>query len=382
MTVPQKVGHVTSVARLDIWLKLVLSRRRKCQGPFGRKSQRSGTKQVIGNTVISEMSKREESLDPLKYLYSDTDEEDHVSMVRVNDRGSRPQYVDVQLQGVPATGVIDTGADITIMGGTLFKKIVSVAKLRKSQFKKADKRPHTYDRKQFSLDGRLDLDLTFGEKMMTTPVYLKMDAVDQLLLSEGVCSQLGMVNYHVDVHPGLPQRSETATEAATNAQTEKQHEQGMVEAHVPQVRVNLLRSLSIPPRRAAVVEVQVAEWNSKQPLDLLFLEGDPRVEEETGLQVEDTILSPNKDGVAKLSVWNPSGFTQTIQQGKELGIIHLDCTEATPGADGEVLSESGSDNEMPTSKSDEEIVGRVSTNVDEDRDRKVKLLQLLEDPET
>ena len=52
--------------------------------------------------------------------------------------------------------MIDTGADITIMGGTLFKKIASVAKLRKSKFKKADKRPHTYDRKQFSLDGRLD----------------------------------------------------------------------------------------------------------------------------------------------------------------------------------------------------------------------------------
>ena len=149
-----------------------------------------------------------------------------------------------------------------------------------------------------------------------------------------------MVNYHVDVHPGLPQRSETATETATNAQTEKQHEQGMVEAHVPHVRVNLLRSLSIPPRRAAVVEVQVAEWNSKQPFDLLFLEGDPRVEEETGLQVEDTILTSNKYGVAKLSLWNPSGFTQTTQQGKELDIIHLDCTEATPGANGEVLSES------------------------------------------
>ena len=33
---------------------------------------------------------------------------------------------------------------------------------------------------------------------MLTPVYLKMDATDSLLLSEGVCRQLGMVSYHTE----------------------------------------------------------------------------------------------------------------------------------------------------------------------------------------
>ena len=28
-----------------------------------------------------------------------------------------------------------------------------------------------------------------------------MKAYDQLLLSEGVCGQLGIINYHPDVHP-------------------------------------------------------------------------------------------------------------------------------------------------------------------------------------
>ena len=31
---------------------------------------------------------------------------------------------------------------------------------------------------------------------MKTPVYIKMDAKEQLLLSEGVCRQLGVVTYH------------------------------------------------------------------------------------------------------------------------------------------------------------------------------------------
>ena len=44
-----------------------------------------------------------------------------------------------------------------------------------------------------------DLRVTFSDKVMVTPIYIKMDAQDQLLLSEGVCSQLGIVQYHPEV---------------------------------------------------------------------------------------------------------------------------------------------------------------------------------------
>lgn len=43
---------------------------------------------------------------------------------------------------------------------------------------------------------RLDLDVSFGEK---TAVYIKMDVHDQLLLSEGVCHQLGIITYHQNI---------------------------------------------------------------------------------------------------------------------------------------------------------------------------------------
>ena len=45
----------------------------------------------------------------------------------------------------------------------------------------------------------MDLDITFDGKTMCTPVYIKMDAQDQLLLAEGVCRQLGIVSYHPEV---------------------------------------------------------------------------------------------------------------------------------------------------------------------------------------
>ena len=60
----------------------------------------------------------------LECLYSSDSEETAgaVREVRVNYRGSQPQYAPVLLQGVPARGVIDSGADITIVGGDLFRQ--------------------------------------------------------------------------------------------------------------------------------------------------------------------------------------------------------------------------------------------------------------------
>ena len=62
-----------------------------------------------------------------------------VSMVRVADKGSQPQFVRVQIQGIPAYGFLDSGAAITIMGDTLFQKVATAARLKKRDLKKPDK---------------------------------------------------------------------------------------------------------------------------------------------------------------------------------------------------------------------------------------------------
>ena len=55
------------------------------------------------------------------------------------------------------------------MGGELFRKVAAVARLRKSQFRRPDKTPRTYDRRIFTLDGKIELDISFGEVTMKTP---------------------------------------------------------------------------------------------------------------------------------------------------------------------------------------------------------------------
>ena len=98
--------------------------------------------------------------DPRQYLLPDSDEKEPaagVSEVRVQDKGSRPQSVRVFVAGVPVDGIVDTAADITIVGADTLKRIAAVAKPRKRDLKLADKTPRTYDQKIFHLDGRLDL---------------------------------------------------------------------------------------------------------------------------------------------------------------------------------------------------------------------------------
>ena len=168
------------------------------------RSREAGTKQV--RTAGGRAPSRGEEYSPVGLgafsclLSSDSeDEEDGVRLVRISDQGSEQQHADVLIEGVPAKGVIDSGAEITIMGGKLFARIAAVARLKKSRLKASDKIPKTYDRRSFTLDGRMDLDVCFNGIEMRTPVYIKLDAPEQLLIAEGVCRQLGIIKYHPSI---------------------------------------------------------------------------------------------------------------------------------------------------------------------------------------
>ena len=78
-------------------------------------------------------------------LYEDP--QPHVNAVHITDKGSVPQCVRVQIQGIPAYGLIDSGADITIIGGALFKKVATIARLKRRDLRPADKVPWTYDQR-------------------------------------------------------------------------------------------------------------------------------------------------------------------------------------------------------------------------------------------
>ena len=63
--------------------------------------------------------------------------------MQVSDHGSKSHCVKVTIGGVPMYGIINSGADITIMGGGLFQKLATHTHIRKKDFKKGNKVPHT-----------------------------------------------------------------------------------------------------------------------------------------------------------------------------------------------------------------------------------------------
>ena len=130
-----------------------------------------------------------ESPDPYDLLFSsDSEAGETVKQIVVTDKGTRAQHARVSISGIPANRVIDTRADITIIDSELFAQVAAAARLRKKDFRKPDKTPRTYVRELFHLDGCINLDISFSEKIMKTTVYVKMDA------QENSCCQKGCAN--------------------------------------------------------------------------------------------------------------------------------------------------------------------------------------------
>ena len=160
------------------------------------------------------------------------------------------QCVMVHIQGVPVYWLLDSGADISIIGGDL---LIS-SRLTKSQ------EPTT--RSPFKLNGRIDLDVAFEDKMLRTSIYVKTDAHDQLLLLEGVCRQL--VTYHENVERWR----------AARKPMQYNPKPPIAEAKVLTVRVSLVQSVHLLPHQSAVVGVKFGPGCS--PGETLLLESDVR----------------------------------------------------------------------------------------------------------
>lgn len=176
---------------------------------------------------------------------------------------------------------------------------------------------------------------------MKTTVYVKMDAQDQLLLSEGVCRQLGIVTYHPSIEPpAVPDRNSD------------------VEALVPTVRVRLVQSLRLPANQGAVVPVCCdSEGGMAKLQSPLLVEPVPEL---GSLVVESAVVSPPRDGLTQMVVWNKSGFTQQLSKGAVLGVVD----------NAEVL-------DAPSCEQDTEpvTVSRLDSSAQESR--KKKLLEML-----
>ena len=81
---------------------------------------------------------------------------------------------------------------------------------------------------------------------MKMAVYVKMNSPEQLLLSEGVCHQLGTLTYYPDVQPGNGDKKRLKSKSDEAS-----------ECKVPVVRVQLIQDVLLLPNEYTVVEAKL-----------------------------------------------------------------------------------------------------------------------------
>jgi len=154
--------------------------------------------------------------------------------------------------------------------------------------------------------GRMDLDVVFQDKAMRTPIFIKMDEYDQLLLSEGACQQLCILSYHEKV------------EQWRGGKFKPNHGDVNYSARVPMVKVHVVNTVRLLPHQSVVAKVKCIPHNNTvakpftKPL-LMELKGD------SVLQSEDVLFSLQENGCAHLMLSNPSGCSCVIPKGICLG---------------------------------------------------------------
>jgi len=127
-------------------------------------------------------------------------------------------------------------------------------------------------------------------------VYVKMDAQDQLLLSEGVCRQLGIIQYHPSVRP-CEQRHSTTDPGRELSNTSQECVKHGDYALVPVVTVRLLQSVSLLPRQCTSVQVGVDRCNGLPTSGPLMF--DPVESLPEGIQPEPSLLQIQGGGLPR-----------------------------------------------------------------------------------
>ena len=139
---------------------------------------------------------------------------------------------------------------------------------------------------------------------MKTPIYLKMDAREALLLSEGVCRQLGIVNYHSHVSPGNAHREKTAGDVL-----------------VPTMRVQLVETLKLRPQESVMAGVRLVGNGTagQHSSELMLLKTDEELGAEMGAHIASGLVKSSSNDVVQVLISNSHSFTQKIQEGIEIG---------------------------------------------------------------
>ena len=199
-------------------------------------------------------------------------------------------YVTLTVSGSPVEAQVDPGSSASIMSYALFEKIGPRAGIQAGDLRPADAVLRTYSRNRIAISGQVDMEFTWKEKTIASPVYLRADKEDgePLLLGTNVIVPLGLIQ----PAPGVEARVSKA----------KPGGRGMV---------RLVEAEQIPRESGMLGKAQ---------LEGVQCEG-------FRLLREEMVVEPDAYGFVSVIVSNTLCQALSVEAGQEIGRISL-CEEA------------------------------------------------------
>ena len=218
-------------------------------------------------------------------------------------------YVEVYVEGVPISAMLDTGAQSTIISRSTLHAV------NKSLLQQGQRLPELelptvrlYGKvgpkggKELTITAQISLTFTSGNKSVSVPVFVQPDSEQVCLLGVNVISALGFKVLNNDGSLILPRdagNSDTPTPVIST--------------------VSLVRSVPIPCQKVSVVQAKITDPVNDYS-DMLF-EPDCAVLSQLGVSMLESVVKVDANGHVYLPVDNYQCITAHLEAGLPLGTV-------------------------------------------------------------
>ena len=262
-----------------------------------------GTNRSVTTSTVSTEEPQEESLEErchrLQQELAQTElqrmsaaYDDFLKVEAVNGAVGPLFHGEVNMAGVPVKGLIDTGSGATIISFEIFKKIGKTANIPSSSLYPVDLILRDYNRNPIPMGAQVDMEISWKEKCITVPVHIRSASDpngEPCLLGSNVAIPLGLMV------PG------EGIEASNLEHQQESNQHGNI--------VRLVQATRVPGRSSAVIRAQVEGDLKEHPV---IFQPDAKFMAQTGVQIEDSILSPDCQGQIYLTAINPAHDFQKL----------------------------------------------------------------------
>ena len=158
------------------------------------------------------------------------------------------------------------------------------------------------------MDAQIDVTISFESHYIRTTIYVKLQAPDQVLLSESVCRELGIVSLVHSVESEVMEGSDLRQENSNN------------KSENTTAKIKMIPTVRIPANHPAVVPIQVFDKTDEiDETGLLLLEPNPVLNEALSI---DNFLAQLHDGESTaITISNYSTTTHILNEGNEIGTV-------------------------------------------------------------